>query len=163
MRAALAALLLAATPVRGELAARFVEGAPTDRFEVANEGACALEAVDLVIDLAPSAGGLILDVTASGAGVEVFQPLRVVEGRERLRETPRGADGDVALVLRVGALPPGGRIALTLDLDDTLAGRRITVSGAEIEGALLRLTRDGEVLGQARFDDRGRASVPFDC
>ncbi|MCT8161110.1 aggregation factor core [Pseudoruegeria sp. SHC-113] len=114
---------------------RFVEGAPKDRFEIRNEGSCAIGASTLTLDLSLSAGGLIFDVTGRGAGVEVFQPFEVVRGQSALAALPQVTDGQDQLELKITDLPPGGVIAFTIDVDDTLGARAITVSGAEITGA----------------------------
>lgn len=41
----------------------FDEGAPKDRFTIENTGACAVSSGEILLDLAPSNGQLIFDVT----------------------------------------------------------------------------------------------------
>ena len=126
-----------------DIEVRFIEGAPKDRFELRNAGDCAIEEADVVIDLSGSAGALVFDVTADGAGVEVFQPFEVVEGAGALAALPDVQDGDTAIALAVTRLGPNGTIAFTTDVDDTLEGREITVTDGEIEGAAVRVTAGG--------------------
>ncbi|SLN16085.1 hypothetical protein PSA7680_00433 [Pseudoruegeria aquimaris] len=129
------ALACLGSAAQAGLLVRFVEGAPKDRFEIRNEGTCPTAAGTLMLDLSKSAGGLIFDVTGRGAGVEVFQPFEMVAGAEALASLPKVRDGQDRLELAIENLPPGGLIAFTIDVDDTLGARAITVSGAEIAGA----------------------------
>ena len=46
----------------------FVESAPKDRFVITNIGSCALDELMIDFDLSQSAGKLIFDTTATGAG-----------------------------------------------------------------------------------------------
>ncbi|KNG94768.1 hypothetical protein [Pseudaestuariivita atlantica] len=154
----LALLPFLATPVAAEIELTFRDGAPKDRFTVTNTSACALDAATIGIDFAGSSGQLIFDTTASGAGVEVFQPLEIVEGAPALASIPKVADGDTALALPVSRLAPGATIAFTIDVDDTLGGREITVSGSEIAGAAATLSTDG-FAATARFSASGVAAV----
>ena len=140
MRITLAALLLLfTTPAFAELEVRFREGAPKDRFTISNRAACPVADTVLTIDLEGSAAALIFDTTGAGAGVEVFQPFAVVEGRDALASEPVVRDGDRAIALPIRFLAPGGRIAFTIDVDDTVEKRGITVSDSEIRGASVRL------------------------
>jgi hypothetical protein len=149
---------LAAAPAAADLGVRFVEGAPKDRFEITNRAACAVERAEVVIDLAGSAAGLIFDVTGAGAGVDVFQPFELVAGAEALDAVPRVADGDRQLSLSIRSLAPGARIAFTIDVDDTLGPRGITVSDREIEGAGVRLVVAG-IAASGRFSRQAEAVV----
>jgi hypothetical protein len=151
-------LALAALPAAADIAVRFIEGAPKDRFVITNPGRCALENAELVVDLGGSAAGLVFDVTASGAGVEVFQPFELESGAEALIGRPRVADGDTRLSVSIRRLEPGGRIAFTIDVDDTRSPRGITVSDSEIEGAVVRLTAGGASTS-GRFTARAEAVV----
>lgn len=152
------ALVLGAAPALADVGVRFIEGAPKDRFEITNEGACALVATEIVIDLRGSAAGLVFDVTGTGAGVEVFQPFELVAGADALASTPRVADGDRQVTLSVRRLAPAARIGFTIDVDDTVGPRGITVSDAEIEGALVRVSAAGS-NGSGRFSRQGEARV----
>lgn len=135
-----------ATPAMADINVRFLEGAPTDRFVFEATGDCALEDVRLTIDLSGSDAGLIFDTTPSGAGVEVFQPFVLVAGADLVTDTSGVVDGDQRLTLDVARLDPGAQIAFTIDVDDTIGAREITVSGAEIAGASAQLEIGGEVL-----------------
>ena len=150
-----ASLLLAATaaqtttatcveaPADGPSAsARFIEGAPTDRLELRNTSAGGWQISRFVWQLAPSRGRLIFDVTSAGAGVQVFQPLRVVSvgaNAPKLVEVPQVRDGDESLSIRFQRFTGQQVFAATMDLDDRLGAREITVSGSEIAGAVLRI------------------------
>lgn len=135
--AAFAATL--ATPAFADLQIRFDEGAPKDRFVIKNAGNCALTDAKLTIDLAGSPYGLIFDVTGRGAGVEVFQPFELAAGGAALKSQPIVRDGDNRLTLDFGSLPAGETLSFTIDVDDTVNNREITVSDAEIAGATVRL------------------------
>ncbi|NEQ55361.1 MAG: hypothetical protein F6K11_35460, partial [Leptolyngbya sp. SIO3F4] len=96
----------------------FIESAPKDRFVITNMGSCTLTGLTLELDLSQSAGKLIFDTTATGAGVEVFQPFEVEAGDI----VPLGGvnDGDSKLALQIVSLAPGNRASFTIDVDDTL-------------------------------------------
>lgn len=92
----------------------------------------------LTLDLSGSKAGLIFDTTATGAGVEVFQPLEIAAGAENIASMSTPTDGDTRLDIALNALAPNAETRITIDLDDTLAASdlgQIRVSGAEIEGA----------------------------
>ncbi|WP_425082500.1 aggregation factor core [Ruegeria arenilitoris] len=128
-------VLFAATSLQAGVQIRFIEGAPKDRFVLTNVGTCVVEASTLKIDLSQSAGRLIFDVTENGAGVEVFQPLEIVEGVDALRQLPLAVDGQNTIELEIATLAVGDNLAFTIDVDDTIGQREITVTGSEIEGA----------------------------
>jgi hypothetical protein len=136
---ATALALLAALPAMADIEARFVEGAPKDRFILTNTGPCALPATRVTIDLDGSAGGLIFDVTGSGAGVEVFQPFDLVTGAEFVSARSQVRDGDRSVTLELTGLGAGAEVSFTIDVDDTAGTREITVAGSEIAGASLRV------------------------
>ena len=69
---------------------KFTESAPKDRFVIENTSKCDLNNMTLEIDLSQSAGRLIFDTTATGAGVEVFQPFEVTEGASLLTSPESG-------------------------------------------------------------------------
>ena len=152
---------LIAGPATADLTARFYEGAPTDRFEIEYSGACPLSDLQLEIDLGASAAGLILDVTASGAGVSVYQPLKVVAGEALLDEVPIVQDGDTRISLPVLRLGPGDKIAFTLDVDDTKGSGPTMISGAEITGARICM-KSAYDKSMATFDDTGTARLKVD-
>jgi hypothetical protein len=152
------ALGFSALPAYADIGVRFTEGAPKDRFEITNLAACDILSTDVVIDLTGSAGGLIFDVTSAGAGVEVFQPFDLVAGADALASQPKVIDGDRQLTLAIRRLAPGKQIAFTIDVDDTTSSRGITVSGSEIEGAIIRLNAAG-IKTSGRFSPQGEVVV----
>ncbi|MDA7426012.1 aggregation factor core [Thalassococcus lentus] len=154
---ALAVVVAMATTATADIQARFIEGAPKDRFEFTNTGDCTLGASQIKLNLGESSAGLIFDTTAAGAGVEVFQPLEIVAGAELLNVVPVLKDGDNTALLELRGLNPGQSVAFTIDVDDTLGGREITVSGSEILGARVSLT--GAETSDGRFDERGVATL----
>jgi len=153
-------LALLASPALADIRVDFDEGAPVDRFTILNTGTCALDAATVTIDLAGSAGRLIFDVTATGAGVEVFQPFRVVAGGGALSALPVVSDGDRAVALAIRSLAPGERVAFTIDVDDTTSARGIMVAGSEIDGAMVRVEA-GEGSAEGRFGEDSAATVPL--
>ena len=150
-------------PAMAEVRVDFIEGAPKDRFVVSNLGTCPLKAADVSLDLSGSAAGLIFDVTASGAGVEVFQPFEVVKGEQYLTALPVVRDGDRRIELQIDGLPVGQSVVFTIDVDDTAGEREITVSDSEIRGATVSL-RTAQVENTAMFDQSAQAVMPGpDC
>ncbi|GAB5448359.1 aggregation factor core [Gymnodinialimonas sp.] len=147
-------------PAAADVLVRFQEGAPTDRFIFEATGSCPIEAARLTLDLSGSDAGLVFDVTAQGAGVEVFQPFTLVSGADLVTGTSGVTDGDQRLSLDVARLDPGARIAFTIDIDDTLEGSQITVSGAEIAGAQAILQMGAEVFA-APFRADATARIPL--
>lgn len=120
----------------------FKETAPKDIFVIRNMGDCRAQPMWLTIDLAASQGRLIFDPTASGAGVEVFQPFEVTEGRQLISKLPSVRDGDDQLKLQFLSLPPKSNFAFTIDVDDTLIDSKlgqIRVANAEIKGAVVSI------------------------
>jgi len=145
----------------------FVEDAPKDRFVIANAGDCTVEHLTVVIDLAPSAGGLYFDTTDSGAGVQVFQPFEVADGALRLLsgDVAGGSvqDGQKSLTVQIAHLAAGARAGFTIDVDDTVVGGALgqsRVTTAEISGSRVRLERDAHAPLEARFDAAGKAVTP---
>lgn len=132
------------TLATADLAVSFDEGAPKDRFTFTNTGSCTITNAIVTLDLSSSKSGLIFDVTESGAGVDVFQPLVIVSGTTALLNIPKVIDGDNQLTLNLRKLDAGKSIALTIDVDDTMGGREITVSGSEIEGATVHFSHDNK-------------------
>lgn len=148
--------LLSATAAQAELTVRFSEGAPKDRFTLTNTGDCALPRGTLTVDLGSAPAGLIFDVTATGAGVQVFQPFVVVAGADALNRLPQVKDGDSAITLEMNSLAAGQSIDFTIDVDDTAGARETTVNGSEIAGATIRATLDG-VQSSGTFDTSATA------
>ncbi|MEO0385631.1 MAG: aggregation factor core [Pseudomonadota bacterium] len=160
LAAAFLALSQPVLPALADVQVTFIEGAPKDRFTITNTGSCALGPVDVTIDLSGSSAGLVFDVTEQGAGVEVFQPFELVSGSSLLSSTPSVRDGDNGLTLALTNLDQGQSVAFTIDVDDTIGAREITVSRAEISGAGIRVETD---FAQASgiFDETAVAVAPF--
>ena len=146
------------TPAMAEVKVEFLEGAPKDRFVITNTGACDLEATQVSIDLSGSPYGLIFDVTGSGAGVEVFQPLEFTSGADLLIDTPQVRDGDNNIKLNLKGLQSRASLAFTIDVDDTANSREITVSDSEFEGATARL-KTGAFVSKASFGSNSVAII----
>lgn len=159
---AFAVSLAISAPASADLNVRFLEGAPTDRFVFEATGTCPIAQARLTIDLSGSDAGLIFDVTQSGAGVEVFQPFVLVAGADLVTGTSGVVDGDQRLSLDVARLDPGARIAFTIDIDDTIGAREITVSGAEIAGAQATLEVEGAQI-IAPFEANATARIVHDA
>lgn len=171
LRLAAVAVALASTLApalaAAEIAVRFIEGAPTDRFEILNDSPCDPGGVRLEIDLAGARAGLYVDATAGGVGLQVSQPFRLVEGADLLTAADPVRDGDRLIGLNLSALPTGRRLAFTLDLDDELEQSdrgRTQISGAEISGAGFRLMRGSDILAEGVFGSDALARGPLrDC
>lgn len=148
-------------PARADLEVRFDEGAPKDRFTFQNVGTCPITDASLSLDLSGSEAGLIFDVTAAGAGVEVFQPLEFVSGAGALTSMPTVKDGDNMIIMDLSSLEPGDAIAFTIDVDDTMGGREITVANSELVGAVVRLSHAGSVSSHT-FTQSAQGTIPFE-
>lgn len=150
-------LILSACPALADLSMTFTEGAPKDRFELRNTGACPVGELQVRLDLTGSSGALIFDTTGSGAGVQVFQPFELVQGADALTQDPVVSDGDKIITLDVKSLAPNQVIAFTIDVDDTVSSRQITVSGSEIAGA--QVSASGRTA-QFGTDAQARLTMP---
>ena len=146
------ASLLMSSPVHADVKVQFIEGAPKDRFVITNLGECDWGARKLKIDFSASNGGLIFDVTGSGAGVEVFQPLEITAGAGRLIEDPKISDGDQIVSLDLSGLGLDETIEFTTDVDDTNGTREITVSNGEINGTTVSVLIGGKTYS-AKMDE----------
>lgn len=152
-----------ATLARADLAVSFDEGAPKDRFTFANTGSCTITNAKVLLDLSSSKSGLIFDVTAKGAGVEVFQPLEITAGAKALLGVSDVKDGNSRITLDIAKLKAGQSIVFTIDVDDTAGGREITVSDSEIAGATVRFSQGGTPKS-AVFDSNARTKIQLvDC
>ncbi|MFK8034439.1 MAG: aggregation factor core [Hyphomicrobiales bacterium] len=145
-------------PAAADVTVQFDEGAPKDYFTFQNIGKCALRTVTLSLDLSKSKSGLIFDVSSAGAGVEVFQPLEFVSGEETLSKIPRVRDGDNQIKFNIRKLDVDEVIKFSIDVDDTIGGREITVSGSEIVGAEVKLKQLDEVFSSV-FGANSRALI----
>jgi len=154
-----ATLTCLATTATADLSVQFIEGAPTDSFVVRNTSTCILPAQVVSFDLSTSAAGLIFDVTDNGAGVEVFQPLKVVGANPLVLGTSTITDGDQTLDLQLDQMQPNDQLRITFDMDDTLENGelgQIRVSRSEIEGASVTSTATPDDT-TAVFDTKGLA------
>jgi len=146
---------------------KFVESAPKDWFSVTNLTNCSFNKVQMNIDLSNSVGKLIFDTTASGAGVEVFQPFEVRSGDISLASGDQVLDGDRALAILISSLKPGETASFTIDVDDTLPESElgmIRVSDAEITGSEVSISiNDGQLL-EGALNERGELTLTqADC
>lgn len=140
----------------------FIEGAPKDTFIIKNLSNCLLQDLTVKIDLKHSAGKLIFDTTATGAGVEVFQPFEVTNGSISLSSKSSVKDGDSSLNLRIKNLASNKLASFTIDVDDTLPVSelgKIRVAGSEIKNGLVKIQSDKEMMGQGIFGSNSKAIV----
>ncbi|MBR7889753.1 hypothetical protein J9B83_12490 [Marinomonas sp. A79] len=157
-------ILLAAQAAHADIEVSFVDSAPKDRFVITNMGECVLNNVELTLDLSNSVGRLIFDTTATGAGVEVFQPFEVRKGELTLLSASNIQDGDSSLSLMIETIDPKGSVSFTIDVDDTLVKSEygnIRVSGSEIANGNVMLTTN-KTLSTATFNSYGKALVTLD-
>ena len=141
---------------------KFIEGAPKDRFIITNTGKCPLQDLIVEIDLSKSAGKLIFDTTATGAGVEVFQPFEVTRGDISLMTQDSVKDGDAKLLLSIPALAPRKAVSFTIDVDDTLpvsALGKIRVAGSEIKNGLVKVSSGKQKSLSGSFGSNSKATV----
>ena len=138
----------------------FKDGAPKDKFELKNTSQCNVQSIELTIDLSKSLGRLIFDTTASGKGVEVFQPFEVVIGQIKQNKDSQVSDGGEKLSLEIKEIEPNGFASFTIDVDDTLTTSElgnIRVTDNEIAGALVMIDIKGKGTVTATFDENGKA------
>jgi hypothetical protein len=159
-------LLLVSSISQANIEVSFVDGAPKDRFVLNNIGECAMQNITANIDLSNSTGKLIFDTTATGAGVEVFQPFESSDGNIKLVNGNPVQDGETTLLLNIATLKANSSTRFTIDVDDTLKQSElgnIRVSGSEIENATIQIRSMGRT-SEATFDKNGRALLAFtDC
>ena len=157
------ALLLSAT-AQANIEVRFSEGAPKDRFTISNQGKCSLKNLTVDLDLSKSQGKLIFDITGAGAGVEVFQPFEVTEGKIKQAAGKPVKDGDSNMSLVIESLNPGKSASFTIDIDDTIpSGARgmIIVAGSEIQGGTISAKVGNMKPATATFSTQSKAVIPF--
>ena len=148
--------------VKANIEVNFVESAPKDRFVIKNTGECVLKELTLEIDLSQSDGRLIFDTTATGAGVDVFQPFEVREEGIELISSGGVKDGDAALSLGIGSLPPGKSVSFTIDVDDTLPKSELgntRVAGPEIKNGLVKINLGEQKPVTAFFSADSKAII----
>lgn len=159
-------LLLAAIPAGADVRAVFIEGAPKDRFVISNTSACPTGALEVTIDLAPSAAGLVFDTTPQGAGVNVSQPFELVAGAAHVTAVSTVSDGDRRAVLEISDIPGKGEVAFTIDVDDSLpssANGPTRILNSEMSGAQLQIRAGGAPPITAPFDQTGQATAPWEA
>jgi len=174
------AVVLACTdkPAGPAVEAGFIVGAPIDRLLVTNRSHDGWQIKQLTWDLTLSAGKVIFDTTASGAGVQVFQPFRQLSAQDTrlaggqlsddtqlavLAAEPTVTDGDQSLALVFRSFGPQQVFGMSIDVDDQIASREITVESNEMKGARLELVfaheQNDDFTLTASFDDQARASA----
>lgn len=154
--------LLTGSLSHADINIRFIEGAPKDTFVIVNEGACALSTFTVEFDLSSSAGKLIFDTTAAGAGVEVFQPFEVKSGNIKLTSGEEVVDGKDQLSIEIDSLEPQQSASFTIDVDDRLTNSnlgQIRVSNSEIRGAIARVNLKDAEPAEGIFNNRSRSSI----
>lgn len=140
----------------------FIEGAPKDKFVFHNTGRCDLESLALTLDLSESRGGLIFDTTATGKGVEVFQPFEVAKGDLVLDGSNKVEDGDRKLSIVIKEISVKDSASFTIDVDDTLdnsALGNIRVTDNEISNATISANLQGHKLTKSIFNAQGQAII----
>ncbi|MDN2663140.1 hypothetical protein OW492_07085 [Psychromonas sp. 14N.309.X.WAT.B.A12] len=157
----LSALILCITSVGAfaNIQIQFRDGAPKDKFSISNNSKCNIQEMALNIDLTNSVGRLIFDTTASGQGVEVFQPFEVTSGNISLHSGNKVNDGDKQLPLWV-SMNANEVLIFTIDVDDTLSNSElgnIRVTSSEIAKGNVSATIKGNETIRATFDNNGKA------
>lgn len=120
--------------------AQFTESAPRDRFSIRNTSDESWQIRSAKLDLSTSKGRLIFDITAQGAGVEVFQPFRNETGEAILQSEPTVLDGQQTIELAFSSFSADQNYGFSIDVDDQLTESelgQIRVSGSEMNGATL--------------------------
>lgn len=157
-------VFLLSSAAQANVEVRFSEGAPKDRFTISNKSKCSLKNVTVDLDLSKSQGKLIFDITSAGAGVEVFQPFEVTEGKLRLASGTTVKDGDSGMSLQIESLNPGQRVSFTIDVDDTIpsgALGMIRVAGSEIKGGTVNVKMGKMKPASSAFGSNSIALVPL--
>jgi len=163
----IAALVLFSQSAQADIAVRFTEGAPKDRFVVTNAGSCEIAAGSITIDLGTSAAGLIFDTDPTGPGENLAQPLEMAGTKNVSASFEAVPDGASTAEIRFRNFQPGGEIAVTVDVDDSIrSGPRGVqmIAGSEMAGARILLATGSGAAGQngvraATFDNAGLARI----
>ncbi|MEL6980562.1 MAG: hypothetical protein AAGM38_18105 [Pseudomonadota bacterium] len=140
------------------LSLSFEDAAPRDRLTLVNLSETPWLATDLQLDLAPSAGALVLDTAPGGPGTSLSG---AVSGAD-LSAPPEVSDGATRLMLTLRDVAPGERSVVLLDLDQSgAAGFAPSVSAAALKGAraeaTFRAASGRESVAKGVFGDRGAA------
>ena len=145
---------------------RFVEGAPTDRFEIVNNSSDGWDVARLALALDGSAGALIFDTRGGGPGSSMWQPFMPAPADFDAAVPVEVGDGTRALTLEFAGFRPGAAFRFTIDVDDTLVRSELgpmRVTESEIEGALAKAVfraPDGEEMAlDGHFGPDGIAIV----
>lgn len=153
-----------------QIEARFIEGAPRDRFILKNASAGNVAIQSASLSLSSSDGKLIFDTLEGGSGVEVFQQFKSESDVVQLVKTPRLADGAEVLSLDFANFNKGAEYRFSLDVDDRLTNSdlgQIRVSGSEMNGAVLNFVvtnPSGKTQNlSATFNKNNRASAMGNC
>lgn len=156
--------LLAGQLAYANVEVTFVESAPKDRFVLTNTSQCALKDLTVNLDLSSSVGKLIFDTTATGAGVEVFQPFEVKRGNVKLVSSSKVKDGDSRLSLSIENIAANDAVSFTIDVDDTLTQSElgnIRISDSEMANASIDVSIQGQHASTGIFNNKGTALVPL--
>jgi len=141
----------------------FADGAPKDKFVIQNISECNIQNIAMTIDLLESTGRLIFDTTATGKGVEVFQPFEVTTGQITLNSARQFNDGDTQLSLNISSIKANDSVSFTIDVDDTLTESEfgnIRVTAPEISGGSVALKiNNNKTSLTASFDKNGKAML----
>lgn len=132
------ALVLFVQSAHADIAVRFTESAPKDRFVLTNRAACEIATGSITIDLSTSASGLLFDTDPSGSGENVAQPFEIARSENVSVSFAPVPDGASTAEIRVRNFLPGGEIEVTVDVDDSLrSGPRGVqmIDGSEMAGA----------------------------
>ena len=144
------------------LTVTFSEGAPADRFTLSNTSDPGWSVTEVEIDLGPSRGRVIFDVTERGAGLSVYQPFEEATGTAVIADRSAVTDGDTLLTLRFSRFAPGDTFGFTIDLDDTAGFAPTVVSTDEIAEGVIRArftSNRGEATREGLFDDNSEADT----
>lgn len=153
-----------------QIEARFIEGAPRDRFILKNTSAGDVTIRSASLSLSTSDGKLIFDTLEGGSGVEVFQQFKSESNAVQLVKDPELADGAETLSLDFANFNKGAEYQFSLDVDDRLTNSdlgQIRVSGSEMNGAILSFavtTPSGKAQNlSATFNKNNRALITGGC
>ena len=145
------------------LVVTFAEGAPADRFTLFNASDPGWSVAEVEIDLGPSRGRLIFDVTERGAGLSVYQPFEEVQGGAVIASRTDVSDGDSVMTMEFSRFVSGETFAFTIDLDDTAGFAPTVVSADEITEGRIRArftsAASGGTTREAFFDDTSEADT----
>ncbi len=157
-----AALVVFAPSAQADIAVQFTESAPKDRFVITNRTACDIATGAVAIDLSSSASGLIFDTDPSGPGENVAQPFEIARAQDVEVSIAAIPDGATAAEIQVRDFKPGGELAVTVDVDDSIrSGPRGVqmIAGSEIAGARVAFVSSAGTAYAATFDSKGAALI----